>query len=413
LPVDIEVSTDKTWDRTEAHAELAAEGYELTKIGISTNAVYEKIDGGTKIYAVVLHLGGEVESIPDPENVDGRWIAKGWCGCHVDLNPNPEFEGSPLYDPEDPDRETLVAWGYLDKMVPINSKAHREAVEAWKLSLLNSYEEVIVNWVDMENTLDLEWIQKLGVNVKRLYLTHPESAEEAIDLIAALLATMEVDLQVLDSIATLTPTAELEGSATDWQQGLMARLMNKAIRRWNQHMLNSKRFGLRPLTQIWINQERVKIGVMFGSPATMPGGLGQGFQVVHEVKFWHGKTETSEDQYGSKNEIIQVNVWEELHFEVTKSKAGGMLKTRGNYRQSTRDSSAYPAGTVLDHERITKLALARLVEQDKSGSKKVYKLGDREYTSQSAIANDLRDDPELYRTIRDVLLRLEMEATPS
>jgi RecA/RadA recombinase len=403
--------TESHRTRVEAHEHVVDLGYEMTGKGSSSFVVYEKEDGGVKVYALVSRIAGDVESVPNPDDPDERWNAKGWCDCHSTPNPNPEFEGSPLYDPEAPDRDQLMVWGYLDKKVPLNSKAHREALDAWRLSLtLNSYDEVIVNWVDMEGTLDLEWIAKLGVDVKRLYITLPDSAEECIDLCATMLATMDVDLQVIDSIATLTPTKELEESASDWQQGLMARLMNKAVRRWNQHMLHAKRHELKPLTQIWINQERVKIGVMFGSPATMPGGLGQGFQVINEVKWRHGKTETTSEQYGAKNEAIEMAVWEELQFEITKSKSGGMRKTRGNYRMACRDTATYPAGTVLDHERITKLALARLVKQDKKGSKKIYKLGDREYTSQSAIGNDLMEDKELYEMVRGVLLELELES---
>lgn len=409
------------YTRKEAHTYLIDEGYTLDEVNKAIGSrdffLYSKGEGEDRLYGAVVHMPGGVESVPPTdeelaENPRARWGAKGWCDCYVVR----DADGDRLHDPyaeeenQAPSRDLLMEWGYLDKKPPRNSKAHREAIEAWDLDMsLNSYDEVVVNWTDMEGTLDMGWCEKLGVDTKRLLLTLPDSAEEAIDLIAAMIGTMEVDLMVLDSVAQLAPKAELENSAEDWQQGLMARLMNKAIRRWNQGMLSARRHEYRPITQIWINQERVKIGVMFGSPATMPGGLGQGFQVLAEAKWWHGKTETVEEQYGSKKETVSKSIWEELHFKITKMKGGGGRGTRdaqGFYRQSMRDTDVYPAGTVLDHERILKLALDRLVEEDKQGSKKVYRLGDREYTAQSAIGNDLRDDPEFYHAVRQTLLRM-------
>lgn len=417
--VDILKDATEGISRREAHDLLVEEGYELVPyhdeapLGTSVG-IYGKEDGVDVVTAAVIRIPGLIEDVPPPEgtNKDERWTARGWCDCA--LLPDPEHEGERMYAPEEgseeyDQRDQLIDWGYLDKKPPLNSKAHREARDEMLLDLaLNSYEEVVCNWVDMEGTLDLDWATKLGVRVKRLLLTLPDSAEEAIDIIAALCGTAEVDLQIIDSIAQLAPQKELASSVEDWQQGLMARLMNKAIRIWNQGIISARRHEYRALTQIWINQKRVSIGVMFGSPDTMPGGLGQGFQVVSEVKWRHGKTEKTEEQYGAKHEKIERAVWETLHFEVTKSKGNAAKGLKGNYRQAMSDTDAYPAGTVLDYERVFKLAMDRLVEQRKKGSKKVYVLGDREYTSQSAISADMQDDPAFYHEVRSTLLDLEI-----
>ncbi len=401
------------WDANSAltrgavHEKLIKDGYSIHPIMEDVDEVLTVIYVKGDTYAMAIHTGGDVESIRPSEaeleeDPEARWEARGFCDCFA----------RKLYDPEEPSIDELMEMGLIEgsSKPAKKSKKHRAALEAWNEGMsLNSYNEMVVAWFDEEMTLDIDWATKLGVDTDRLLLIWSNSAEEAIDIMAGLIFTGEVDLLAIDSIAQLTPKKELTESAEAWQQGLAARLMNKAIRRWNKESANVVRYGKRPVTQIWINQEREKIGVMFGSPATMPGGKGQGFQVVSEIKFRHGATETVEELWGAKdkNESITIPVWEEFIFKVTKSKGGhgvGLRDVEGSYRQAMRDTDAYCAGTVIDWERVFKMSLKYLVEQEKKGSASKYKLGGREYTSQAAILTDLRDDVHFYDAVRQSIL---------
>ena len=110
----------------------------------------------------------------------------------------------------------------------------------------------------------------------------------------AMLRTGAIDAVAIDSLAMLVPSEEIEKSTVDWQQGLQARLINKAIRKWNGALnFCGKKFGRRP-TLILINQLRMKIGIHFGNPEVKPGGRGQDYVTSVDIKLWNGKTEVDD-----------------------------------------------------------------------------------------------------------------------
>ena len=150
----------------------------------------------------------------------------------------------------------------------------------------NSYEPYTIALIDMEGSFDHEWAANLGLDERTIVYVRPDTAEEAIDIYDSLMRTGAVDMMILDSIAALTPSKEVEESMEKWQQGLQARLVNKFIRKV-QASANAvyQDYG-RMVTQVWINQVREKIGVMFGDNTTIPGGKGQGFATSVEVKMW-------------------------------------------------------------------------------------------------------------------------------
>jgi len=331
-----------------------------------------------------LRLVKDVESVP-PEGVatedikTARWGATGTCSCYA--------EG--LYQPDAPPKETGES-----------PKVYRERTEAWFEKLKsNSYEEMVCVWIDMEHSFDKGWAVRLGLDTRRLLYVRPESAEEALDIIAGLIGTIEVDMLCIDSLANLTPTKELTDSMEQWQQGLQARLLNKGIRKLitgssavaNEH---------RTITQIWINQVRDKI-TMFGDPTVKPGGKGQEFAVHAEVKFGKSKVETEAEQYGAKDEVIKIPRTETFSFKCTKNRTAATKDSEGFYVQRMRDTEAGKAGEVMDGEEVFTLAMHYLVDTSKKGA---YRLADREYTSQKAIATDLRDDADLYSVVCAALL---------
>jgi recombination protein RecA len=121
-------------------------------------------------------------------------------------------------------------------------------------------------FIDAEHALDAQYAQKLGVNLQDLLISQPDTGEQALEIVDALVRSGSVDLIVIDSVAALTPKAELEGEMGDSLPGLQARLMSQALRKLTATIKKTN------CTVIFINQIRMKIGVMFGSPETTTGG---------------------------------------------------------------------------------------------------------------------------------------------
>ena len=124
----------------------------------------------------------------------------------------------------------------------------------------------IAAFVDAEHALDPQWARKLGVNLDELLVSQPSYGEEALQITEMLIKSNSVDIIVIDSVAALVPKAELDGEIGDTHVGLQARMMSQAMRKLTGVISKAK------ATVIFINQIREKIGVMFGSPETTPGG---------------------------------------------------------------------------------------------------------------------------------------------
>ncbi|MBE6254863.1 MAG: recombinase RecA [Prevotella sp.] len=124
----------------------------------------------------------------------------------------------------------------------------------------------IAAFIDAEHAFDPTYAQKLGVNLDELYISQPDNGEQALAIADQLISSAAVDLVVIDSVAALTPKAEIEGDMGDNKVGLQARLMSQALRKLTATISKTK------TTCIFINQLREKIGVMFGNPETTTGG---------------------------------------------------------------------------------------------------------------------------------------------
>jgi recombination protein RecA len=121
-------------------------------------------------------------------------------------------------------------------------------------------------YIDAEHALDVNYAKRLGVDTSKLLVSQPDCGEQALEICEALVSSNSVDLVVVDSVAALVPRAEIDGEMEDQQPGLQARLMSKALRKLTAITAKSN------TTIIFINQIRMKIGVMFGSPETTTGG---------------------------------------------------------------------------------------------------------------------------------------------
>jgi recombination protein RecA len=124
----------------------------------------------------------------------------------------------------------------------------------------------VAAFIDAEHALDTTWAKRLGVDVSSLLVSQPGTGEEALEIAEMLVRSNSVDIVVVDSVAALTPKAEIEGEMGDSHVGLQARLMSQAMRKLTGIIHKSK------TSLVFINQIRMKIGVMFGNPETTPGG---------------------------------------------------------------------------------------------------------------------------------------------
>ena len=125
----------------------------------------------------------------------------------------------------------------------------------------------VAAFIDAENAMDPDYARKIGVNVEELLISQPDSGEQALEIVESLVRSGGVDVIVIDSVAALTPKAEIAGEMGEFQIGLQARLMSQALRKLSGVISKTKTIV------VFLNQTRMKIGVRWGDPTTTPGGL--------------------------------------------------------------------------------------------------------------------------------------------
>lgn len=124
----------------------------------------------------------------------------------------------------------------------------------------------VAAYVDAEHALDPDYSKKIGIDIEKLLISQPETGEQALEIVETLVRSNAVEVIVIDSVAALTPRAEIEGEMGDSHMGLQARLMSQALRKLTGIVSKSR------TTVVFINQIRMKIGIMFGNPEETPGG---------------------------------------------------------------------------------------------------------------------------------------------
>ena len=153
-------------------------------------------------------------------------------------------------------------------------------------------------FIDAEHALDAQYAQKLGVNLQDLLISQPDTGEQALEIVDALVRSGSVDLIVIDSVAALTPKAELEGEMGDSLPGLQARLMSQALRKLTATIKKTNTMV------IFINQIRMKIGVMFGNPETTTGGNALKFYASVRLDIRRiGSIKKGEEVIGSETKV--------------------------------------------------------------------------------------------------------------
>ena len=158
----------------------------------------------------------------------------------------------------------------------------------------------VAAFVDGVHALDPVYAKKLGVNLDELYVSQPDTGEQALDIVDALVRSSAVDIVVVDSVAALTPKAEIEGDMGDSHVGLQARLMSQALRKLTAIVNKSK------TCVVFINQLREKVGVMFGNPEVTPGGKALKFYA--SVRIDIRKTDILKDTEGAAGNRTRAKV---------------------------------------------------------------------------------------------------------
>ncbi|HEU5293725.1 MAG TPA: recombinase RecA [Burkholderiaceae bacterium] len=153
-------------------------------------------------------------------------------------------------------------------------------------------------FIDAEHALDVQYAQKLGVNLQELLISQPDTGEQALEIVDSLVRSGSVDLVIIDSVAALTPKAELEGEMGDSLPGLQARLMSQALRKLTATIKKTN------CMVIFINQIRMKIGVMFGNPETTTGGNALKFYASVRLDIRRtGSIKKAEEVIGSETKV--------------------------------------------------------------------------------------------------------------
>ncbi len=243
-------------------------------------------------------------------------------------------------------------------------------------------------FVDAEHALDPEYAGKLGVNVDDLLVSQPDTGEQALEITDMLVRSNAIDVIVVDSVAALVPKAEIEGEMGDMHVGLQARLMSQALRKITGNIKNAN------CLVIFINQIRMKIGVMFGSPETTTGG--------NALKFY-ASVRLDIRRTGAVKEGDEV-VGSETHVKVVKNKVAPPF--RQAEFQILYGKGIYRNGEIIDLG-------VQLGLLEKSGAWYSYQ-GSKIGQGKANSAKYLEDNPEVARTVEQLIRdKLLVASTPA
>ena len=230
-------------------------------------------------------------------------------------------------------------------------------------------------FIDAEHALDIQYAQKLGINLQDLLISQPDTGEQALEIVDALVRSGSIDLIVIDSVAALTPKAELEGEMGDSLPGLQARLMSQALRKLTGTIKKTNTMV------IFINQIRMKIGVMFGNPETTTGGNALKFYASVRLDIRRtGSIKKGEEVIGSETKV-----------KVVKNKVAPPFKT-------AEFDILYGEGISREGEIIDMGVEARII--DKSGAWYAYN-GEKIGQGKDNAREFLRENAELAREIEN------------
>jgi recombination protein RecA len=232
-------------------------------------------------------------------------------------------------------------------------------------------------FIDAEHALDTQYAAKLGVNIEDLLVSQPDTGEQALEITDMLVRSGSVDMIVIDSVAALTPRAEIEGDMGDSHMGLQARLMSQALRKLTSQIQRTNTLV------IFINQLRMKIGVMFGNPETTTGGNALKFYASVRLDIRRiGAIKKGDEVIGAETRV-----------KVVKNKVAPPFK-------KAEFDVLYGEGISLEGEIIDEGVNLDLIE--KSGSWYSYK-GEKIGQGKDKVREYLKDNPDISKEIEDLI----------
>jgi len=261
-----------------------------------------------------------------------------------------------------------------------------------------------IAYVDVEGTFLSSWASTIGVDTDKLYLSQPEYAEQAIDIIHAMLFDGVIDLVVLDSVASLAPKAELEKSVESDVVGVSGRLLNRAFREWGSAMNRAGKINGNKPTVIFINQIRLNIGTTFGNPETIPGGKGQLFAPSIVVMLRPRPPVLSKGTHPKPLRWV-------TYFKIEKNKTS-VSNMSGEYELAVMTHDYYIQGDVVDYDAVLSVAKETgVVRQEKK--KWIYDasgLPGDEYRIQDDMVTAWKQNFPLYSMVKHITLRRALDA---
>jgi recombination protein RecA len=375
-------------------ASLVASGLPMARIPTQVWEVNKATGGGWPVCRFSLVKGWE-SSAKTTLLLGSIAEAQGMCGsCYqrAELHPGAEL----MFDPETgevTEVETMV----VDECDCGNPRSMRVA------------------FVDQEGDLDLEWASAIGVIPERMLMSFPVHAEECVDVIDAYLATGLVDVVVLDSIAAMRVSDELEQSAVDSFEknpGKHARIMGSAYRKWNAHLAIAMRKRLNGeqarLPSVWVtNQLRQKIMKPgeWGSDITSPGGNAPRFYSSVVIDLKKGKVKAAEKADAKLLETY----WAEIGWKVEKNKVGA-AKQAGKFRICEMETGPHRLGDVLDHPEVLFNALRWGVVERPNPNGNKYVFYGEEINGKQNLIERWEMDRGLYQRVKDDTMAIALRA---
>ena len=246
-------------------------------------------------------------------------------------------------------------------------------------------------FIDAEHALDPEYARKIGVDVDNLLISQPDSGEQALEITETLVRSNAIDVIVIDSVAALTPKAEIEGEMGDAHMGLHARLMSQALRKLTSAISKSR------TTVIFINQIRMKLGVMFGNPETTTGG--QALKFYSSVRMDIRNIGKIDNGMGEEKTIIGNRV----RVKIVKNKIAPPFRT-------AEFDILYDRGISFTGDLLDLATKYEIIH--KSGAFYTYhdlKLGQGRENAKAFLESNKKVHTELEKEVREVVARIHKE----
>jgi recombination protein RecA len=256
--------------------------------------------------------------------------------------------------------------------------------------------DMLCFWVDAEGVWLPEWADKMDVWSEKVILMRPTYGEQGYDVLTSFAETRAINMVAIDSLAQMTPSDEYKSGMDEKQQGAAARMNNKFIRKV-VGLMNHSFQQKHSLTTWLINQYREKIGVMFGSNKTLPGGKAQLFANSIEVEFSPGKIDIDPD---TGEPIIGLFKW-----AVKKNKLGPS-GGRGEFQQWMMNTDLFSIGDIQEHEQVIQKAVSLgFIEHPNAV---MYEFDGEKFRGESTLVRYLAENPELYVLLKEKMLRKKL-----